>query len=93
MKANKELLEKFQHAEVLTDDEVKALFAYYNGVRTSLMPCPDEYKLVLNDVRVKCDRLQDMIDARKEARDRGRKWAHQYSTATPRTGQLLDCSV
>lgn len=93
MKVTKQLLEKFQHAEVLTDEEAKALLSYYNGVRTSLLPCPDEYKLVLNDVRAKADRLQDMIDARKESRDRGRKWAQAYSTVVPRAGQLVDCHV
>lgn len=93
MKVTQELLEAFQHAEVLTDEEVKALLSYYNGVRTSLLPCPPEYKLLLNDVRAKADRLQDMLDARKESRERGRKWAQNYSTATPRTGQQVDCLV
>ena len=93
MKVTQELLEAFQHAEVLTDEEVKALLSYYNGVRTSLLPCPPEYKLLLNDVRAKADRLQDMADARKESRARGRKWAQNYSTATPRTGQQVDCLV
>ncbi|MNC15867.1 hypothetical protein D3C75_637080 [compost metagenome] len=93
MKVTKDLLEKFQHAEVLTDEEVKALLSYYNAVRTSLMPCPDEYKLVLNDVRMKADRLQGMADARKESRERGRQWAQNYSTVVPRAGQQVDCLV
>lgn len=93
MKVTAELLASYQSAEVLTDEEVKALLAYYNGVRTSLLPCPPEYKLILQDVRAKCDRLQDMADARKESRERGRKWAHNYSTAIPREGQLVDCRV
>ena len=93
MKVTQELLESYQSAEVLTDDEIKALLAYYNGVRLALMPCPPEYKLLLQDVRAKADRLQDMVDARKESRARGTKWAHQYSTAIPREGQLLDCRV
>lgn len=93
MKVTPELLESYQSAEVLTDEEIKALLAYYNGVRTALLPCPPEYKLLLQDVRAKADRLQDMADARKESRARGAKWARAYSTATPREGQLLDCRV
>ena len=93
MKVTPELLESYQSAEVLTDEEVKALLAYYNGVRTALLPCPPEYKLLLQDVRAKADRLQDMADARKESRARGVKWAQNYSTATPREGQQLDCRV
>lgn len=93
MKVTPELLASYQAAEVLTDEEVKALLAYYNGVRLALLPCPPEYKLLLQDVRAKADRLQDMADARKESRERGRKWAHTYSTAVPRAGQLVDCQV
>jgi len=93
MKVTKELLAAFQHAEVLTDEEIKALLSYYNGVRMSLLPCPPEYQLILSDVRMKADRLQDMADARKDARDRGRKWAHNYSTVVPRQGQQVDCHV
>lgn len=91
MKATPELLENFQQAEVLTDAEVAVLLAYYEGVRLALLPCPPEYKLLLNDVRMKADRLQDMKDARDEQRERGRKWAHTYSTVVPRTGQQVDC--
>lgn len=93
VQVTKELLACYQSAEILTDEEVKALLAYYNGVRTSLLPCPPEYQLILNDVRTKCDRLQDMADARKESRERGAKWAHIYSTVTKREGQLVDCRV
>lgn len=93
MKATQELIENFQHAEVLTDAEVECLLAYYNGVRTSLLPCPPEYKLLLNDVRAKADRLQDMKDAREESRARGKKWAHNYHTVVPRAGQQVDCHV
>lgn len=93
MKVTPELLESYQSAETLTDEEVKALLGYYNGVRTALLPCPPEYKLLLQDVRMKADRLQDMVDAREEARSRGRKWAHHYSPVVPRTGQQVDCQV
>ncbi|MNI62101.1 hypothetical protein D3C73_1174060 [compost metagenome] len=93
MKVTPELLASYQSAESLTDEEVKALLAYYNGVRLALLPCPPEYKLLLQDVRMKADRLQDMADARKESRARGAQWAKAYSTVTPRTGQQVDCLV
>lgn len=93
MKVSAELLASFQHAERLTEEEIKALLAYYNGVRLALMPCPPEYKLMLNDVRVKCDRLQDMVDAHKEARKQGAKWAQNYSTVVREAGQQVDCVV
>lgn len=92
MRVTKELLNAFQHAEVLTDEEVKALLAYYNAVRASLMPCPDEYKLVLSDVRAKADRLQEMVDARKESRARGANWARGYSQSQ-KVGSNICCSV
>ena len=93
MKVTPELLESYQSAEVLTDEEIKALLAYYNGVRTALLPCPPEYKLLLQDVRAKADRLQDMADARKESRARGTKWAQAYSASNSRAGQQVDCHV
>lgn len=52
MKVTPELLASYQSAEVLTDEEVKALLAYYNTVRTALLPCPPEYKLLLQDTFV-----------------------------------------
>lgn len=93
MKVTPELLASYQSAESLTDEEVKALLAYYNGVRTALLPCPPEYKLLLQDVRMKADRLQDMADARKESRARGTNWARQYSAANSPVGQQLNCCV
>lgn len=92
VQVTKELIESYQSAHALSDDDVKALLAYFSGVRLALMPCPPEYQLFLNDVRVKCDRLQDMLDARAEMRRRGSNWARQYGAGKSK-GSAVNCSV
>lgn len=90
MQVTKELIERWRGGETITDEEAKALFAYYNGVRTSLLPCPPEYKLVLSDVRVQCDNLQEMLQARAIYRQRGKQWAQSYKE---KVGSTVNCAV
>lgn len=90
MQVTKELIERWRHGEVITDEEAKALFAYYNGVRTSLLPCPPEYKLVLNDVRTQCDNIEEMLQARAIYRQRGKQWAQSHKE---KVGSTVSCVI
>lgn len=67
-------------AKPMTDAEVQESLEYYNKLEAALSPCPPEYMLVLQDVRKRLDRLNEM----KAARQRGKDWvAKRQAYPTP----------
>lgn len=86
---NNAIIAKLVHsADPMTDEEVQKALAYYNNLEQALSPCPPEYMLVLQDVRKRLDRLNDM----KAARQRGRDWVAQHQ-AYPTSKTLSTLSV
>lgn len=66
---NTAMLSKLSGTGILTDGEVVALCDYYNRLEEALSPCPAEYRLVLQDVRTKLDRLNEIKASRKAGGD------------------------
>lgn len=67
--ANEELIAKWRSAASLSDDELEALKKYFSNLNQAFTGyVPREYSLVAADIAKQLNRINDIIEARKEPR-------------------------